>query len=802
MLRNSLFVSWRLLVRNKVYAVINVLGLSLGMVACLVIWLIAHHEFTFDKFHPERDRIYRVITYEQYTTDTPPQLIPAVVPPLPVAMSAGITGIEISAPYHTLGEVKVDVPGNKSATQLQTSTAILSSGAYFHVMSYDWLAGSPSSALNQPNTVVLTESKAKFYFGPQEISSLMGRELIYDDSVRVLVSGVVKDWEGNTDFPYTEFISLATADHSAWREALQLDHWKGTPRSSRALVKLHPHTPVAPVQAALDSLFKANYRTEMILRSQFQPLSEVHFTQAGESTTSTTRLSILYALMAVALFLQALAIMNYVNLSTAQSLSREKQIGIRKIIGCGKRNLMLQFLSETFLLCLLAAVIACAGVDPVLYVFQDFVPAGVHFSFLDWTTDAFLLATLLLTTLIAGLYPAWSISSSNLMRALRTTTSGSSHLGVRRMLIVAQFSISMGFIISSLLVGRQISYMLGAERGFSAEAIIEFSTDDRAHMDRVRLLQSRIEALTGVLGTARQNMPPMGVDRAYTALAYPPASTAPIEVACMKADDQFVLLYEIAVVAGRNITASDTLKEVLINESLSRLLGFHSPDEAIGQAIGVWNKPVSIVGVVADFHQADFHQAILPQIIMSIACSDIVVKLDTKGKSAGDMGSILSRVETEWKKIYPDQAFDYSFLDAELAALYKQEELISWLMNIATGITIFIACIGLFGLTLYSVERRTREIGIRKVLGASVTQVVALLGRDVLRLILVAFLVACPIAWYFIQQWLADFAYRAPVSPWIFLLGGICVAAIAGATVSTVAWRTARTNPIESLRLE
>jgi ABC-type antimicrobial peptide transport system permease subunit len=273
-------------------------------------------------------------------------------------------------------------------------------------------------------------------------------------------------------------------------------------------------------------------------------------------------------------------------------------------------------------------------------------------------------------------------------------------------------------------------------------------------------------------------------------------------VAAVKADEHFIPLYGIRLLAGRNLLPGDTLKEVVINESLSKLLGFASPEKALGQSIYTWNKYCPIAGVVADFHQASFHETIKPMLITSLACTDIAVKLDTRNKSVAETKAILARVENQWKAFYPHTPFEYDFLDESIARLYQKEQTTSWLMNITTGITIFISCIGLFGLTMFTTARRTREIGIRKVLGASVPDIVALLGKDFFILIVIALFIASPVAWFFMHQWLEDYAYRIPFGVDIFLIAGVTILFITLLTVSFQSVKAALANPVKSLRTE
>jgi hypothetical protein len=810
MLKTYFKIAWRTLTRNKVYTVVNTLGLALGICSCLTIWLIAHYEFSFDRFHPDGALIYRVESYEQFMKTDPPFLLPCVKPSFPEAIRTGIPGVEVVAPYHILDDASVriasggDGRGNASGSSL-SSLPIVTGPEYFAVMKYEWLAGSERTALSEPYKVVLSEKRARTYFGNGSLDAMIGRELVYDDSLHVNVAGIVKDWKENTDFPYTEFISLSTAQNSFLRQALQLDQIKGIPASSRVLLKLDRKAKPATIQAALTDLSTKTLAGSPVKRVVLQPLTALHFNDYGEENgIRTAHLPTLYALLCIALFILLLAVINYVNLATAQSIGRDKEVGIRKVLGSGRASLMIQFLSETLLMVFLAVFLASLLVRPVLAAFHSFIPAGVQFHPLAPATLFFLAAIALFTTLLAGLYPARVLSSYVPVLSLRGagTRKGSEKWWLRKGLIVFQFTISLVFITGTLVIGRQIRYMLHTDLGFRSDAVIDFDTNDRAHMDKVRLLEEKIGQLPGVLGVARENMPPMGMDRGLFVIQYPARSDEHLSVAGIKADERFIPLYGIRLLAGRNLHSSDTIQELVINESLSGLLGFKKPAQALGAMLFVWNKFVPIVGVVADFHQASFREAIKPQLIVGLACSDIAVRLDTKGKSVSEAKTVLARVEKQWKEIYPHTAFEYEFLDESLARLYKKEETTAWLMNIATAVTIFISCMGLLGLTMFTAEKRTREIGIRKVLGASVAEIVTLLCKDFILLVLLAAIIASPVAWYFLHRWLENFAYRTSISWWVFLLSGAAAIAIALITVSGQAVKAARMDPVKSLRTE
>ncbi len=347
--------------------------------------------------------------------------------------------------------------------------------------------------------------------------------------------------------------------------------------------------------------------------------------------------------------------------------------------------------------------------------------------------------------------------------------------------------------------------MMHKELGFRTDAIVYFGTDERtdsAGLSRAKLLEHSIADLPGVATAARANMPPAGMDRGITTIRYRRLSNDPIRAEMIKGDENYIPLFGIRLLSGRNLFPSDTLKEVLINESLSRVLGFRTPGQAVGARIYMWNKDVSVVGVVADFHKYSYREPIQPLLIAGLPCTDIAVRLDTKGETASEAHAILSRMERQWKKLYPHRPFEYGFFDEEIAQLYQREMSMQWLMNIAMGITLFISCIGLFGLTLFTTERRTREIGIRKVMGARVTDILTLLGKDFVRLVGIALIVASAGGWWLMHRWLQYFAYRVKIGPDIFVLAGGVLLVVTVLTVGIQSLRAALVNPVRSLRSE
>src|ERR1019366_2720387 len=415
-------IAWRTLIRNKIYTLVNVAGLALGICACLVIWVIVHYEFSFDRDHPEGDRIYRLNTYLQFMKNVPEQLSTGVVVEMPEAVRTGIPGVETVAPFYHLNQWKAKVAGaNKQKTGFSVMP-IVAGPDYFRVMHYDWIADNPKTALANPFGVVMTEKRARQFFGSGPPEAFIGREVVYNDSLPVHVTGIVRDWIGHTDFPYTDFISFSTIDHSWLRQSLGLDNMQRL-RICQVLIKLEPKANAAKVDTELTALFNRRWRDRLLTRIEMQPLSAVHFTTGAgdQSVIRTSQLSTLYSLLSIAIFILSLAIINYVNLATAQSLTREKEISIRKVLGSGRGNLIMQLLSETFLLTALAGVVAVLSVQPVLGAFRQFIPEIIQFDPLAPANWLFLLCIMVTITLLAGLYPARMLSSHSPVPALNGT---------------------------------------------------------------------------------------------------------------------------------------------------------------------------------------------------------------------------------------------------------------------------------------------------------------------------------------------------------------------------------------------
>ena len=813
MIKNYFKVAWRNIRRHKVYTAINVAGLALGICSCMVIYLVTTYEFSFDAFHPGVNRIYRVMG--DVTENTGDKLH---FGRLPIGVSQNgrseITGLDAIAgiiPY----DFRVSIPDSDSRTKHFDSrsagtnfvTTVITQPQYFTIFKYQWLAGNPSTALDAPLKVVLTETKAHQYFGNVPLDKIIGKQVVYDDSLNASVSGIVQDWHNNTDLTFTDFISAATLQTSFLRNNINTDSWAEHYMNTWTFVKLSKGTIPAQLKAQMTELVKRHAQPRDKLALWLQPLTDVHFdADVIENSIRTADKPTLYSLIVIALFILILAVINFVNLSTAQSIQRAKEVGVRKVLGGGRTSLIFQFLAETTVVTFIAVMLALILVNPVLSAFHSFIPDGVSFNFFEPATILFLIFITVITALLAGLYPARILSSYAPVLTLKGSGEqrGGEKWLLRKGLIVFQFTVSVVFIIGSIVITNQLAYTREKNPGFNADAIINVDTPGGDSLAKITVLRQKIKQLSGVEKVALQWVPPMAGNGPGRYIKFNSNDVKEIDVTQVAGNEDFIPLYQIKLLAGRNLMHADSIKEIVINETLSSLMGYTNPGDAIGKMIYWSGKPYPVVGVVADFHARSFHETIKPLCIVNRPDREgtIAIKLASKGEHSNAIKTAISQIELLWKQIYPAGTFKYQFYDESLALLYEKDQQTATLVNTAMGITIFISCIGLFGLALFTAEKRSKEISIRKILGASISDIAVMLSKDFVRLVIISLAIASPIAWYFMNEWLQTFAYRINVSWWVFVLAGMSAIVIALLTVSFQAIKAAVANPVKSLRME
>jgi len=820
MILNYFKIAWRNILRYRVFSLINVLGLALGISSCIVIYTITSYDFSFDKFHEDRNRIYRIVGNMQKGTGETEFLN------TPFGDVAGfkdqIPGFEAKSGFILYGG-SISVPnGNESPKKFDnrisnsySSTAIITWPQYFDVFKYKWLAGSPQT-LNDPYKVVLSEKRAKIYFGDLPLNEMIGKSVIYDDSLKLSVSGIVQDWTGNTDFGYTDFISISSATRSFLKSRIPAEDWTSLyPHNAMAFVKLQKGVTPEQVNSRFAAYIKEHVKLPPggKLTMFLQSINDIHYSSSFRRSDDgddfrKAYLPTLYILMGVALFIMIIATVNFINLSTAQSVQRAKEIGVRKVLGGSKKGIMLQFFTETFVLTLFAVFLSILLVKPLLLLFSDYIPDGAVFEPFNPSTLQFLAIITLVTTFLAGFYPARILAGYLPVLNLKGSSlkTGKEKINLRKALIVFQFTISCVFIIGALVMGKQIKFMTSGDKGFNSDAIITINKW-RDNTGKLPVLAESIKQIKGVDKVILQGTPPMGFAQMTANYIFKGKEEIHLEPLLKVGNEDYISFYQMKLIAGKNLSHSDTLNEILINETLAKTIGFTDLKDAVGQRLyTMGNQPeksLPIAGVIADFHQGSFHDAIQPTVIGNVPnYRSIAVKLTTLERNTDAVKSIISQIETRFKEIYPDDNFDYKFLNESISWLYGQDKKSAWIVNAAMLITIFISCMGLFGLGMFTAQRRTKEIGIRKVLGANAGNIVLLLSRDYLVLIFIALVLATPIAWYFSNQWLQDFVFRTNITVELFFVAGICMILIGLITVSFHAIRAAITNPVKSLRTE
>jgi ABC-type antimicrobial peptide transport system permease subunit len=748
--------------------------------------------------------------------------------PLADAVQKEVTGISLTVGFRYYSPDKVVLQDAKSAKPTlfrEQKDIIFADQNYFRMLPYRWLVGSSQSALKDPSQVVLSEKRAKVYFPSLPYSEILGRRIRYDDNLTAQVSGIVEDLDrqGNTDFSFEEFISLQTIlGNPAARSKLYWDSWGSTTSDQQLYVVLTQGSTVAHIESQLKAINK-KYMGEDQKKNHYtwdyrlQPLNDIHFnSQYGNFNGRIANKKTLIGLVLIAVFLLLLGSINFINLTTAQASQRAKEIGVRKTMGSTKGQLIFQFLSETFFVTLMATLLSLLLTPVLLNAFSKFIPEGLHYSLRQPSILLFLAGLLVAVTFLAGFYPALVLSSWNALAVLKNQAYGnvnrSRKAWVRQTLTVSQFIIAQFFIMGTLLVSKQIRYMLNRDLGFNKEAVLSFGTprSDTSRTHRMFLLDE-IRKIPGVrLASMANNVPSSG--NWWTSMIEYKEGGKDIQtsVELKTGDSNYMRIFHIPLLAGRELLPSDTTKEILINETYLHILGFVNPGDALGKSL-LWDgKNVPIVGVMKDFHAHPLNFAIGPMAFFQSAENwlDVMVAMQTGSgvKASADLKNgwqpTIARMEKAFNKVYPGEEFSYSFLEDDIANAYNNQQNISSLLKWASGLTIFISCLGLLGLVIFITNHRNKEIGVRKVLGASVTQIVSILSRDFVKLVMIAFLIATPVAWWAMNEWLNGFPFRTTISWWLFPLSGLTMVAISLITLSVQTIRAAMSNPVVCLRTE
>ncbi|WP_420148171.1 ABC transporter permease [Spirosoma sp.] len=807
MLTNLFKTALRNLRRNWSYSSLNIIGLTLSLACCLLLFLAVRYELSFDRHHRDPDRLFRMINHVK---------------------TAEIDGYDTGMPMPVIGALRTDFPELKNnATLIQDIGHVVvttlkgeirkfqeDDGAvafvdptYFNVFSYQWLKGSPATSLQNPNSVVLTESMAQKYFGS---ASPMGKTLRFDNRMNCVVTGLVADPPLTTDFPFGQFISFASlkeyGPNTGW------DDWHSTYSGTQLYMRL-PQTQTADGLTKQLVAFTRKYKSAEDASHEtyeLQPLDNVHFAaRMMNYSRRTVGKEMIWAMSLIGLFLLITACVNFVNLATAQAIRRAKEVGVRKVLGSSRWQLVRQFLGETALLTVVSVALALLLAQVSLPYVADLLNVKLQTLYLgDPTVLGFLVALALLTTLLAGFYPALILSGYQPALALKGKLrfGKTRQFSLRQGLIVLQFAISQVLIIGTIIAYNQMERFRSTDLGFAKEAIFTLPVPEKKP-GQLENLKAKLSDYPEIESISYSMSSPSSNGNWSTSFRFGNADKdADFSVVMRPADTAYVRTYGLKLLAGRMYYPADTMREVVVNEALMQRLNFQNPQQIIGKLVtlGGSQTRLPIVGVVKDFNTYSLHRKTAPCILSSHsdAYQLASIKLTKQAATLSNIRQLMSKVERDWTTTFPDHLFKYTFIDETIAKFYASEERLFKLFQLLAGIAIAIGCLGLFGVVAYMAEARTKEIGIRKVLGASVGSIFGLFSLDFVKLVLVALLIASPIAWYVMSGWLDKFAYKVDITWWMFALAGLLATGVALITVSFQSIKAALVNPVKSLRSE
>ncbi|MDJ1481831.1 ABC transporter permease [Cytophagaceae bacterium YF14B1] len=796
MIRNYFKIALRNLQRNRTYTVINVLGLALGICCSLLIFTLIYYHLQFDTFHKNPNRIYRIVT--EFNSDGP-DFTPGVPNPLGKAFRNDVALADKVARVLTFDEQLITLRDNNQIKKFTESEGIsFVEPEYFDIMNFPLVQGNAKQALQNVYSVLLTERLAKKYFSED---NPIGKTIRLDNRTECKITGILKDLPKNTDRKTEIYISYETVKKHFDGMIKREDRWGSTYSGMQCFIRLNPNTSPEAVSKVFPAFIQKYHskKDAKIVQYHLQPLADIHFDSKYDGKVEK---KYLWAIGCIGVFLIITACVNFVNLATAQALKRSKEIGIRKVLGSVRTQLFWQFIAETGFVTVLAFLVAYLMALLALPSVNDWFGTQLTLNLVENPQLLIFIPLLAITVVfLSGSYPGLILSGFQPILALKgkLTQQQIGGFSLRRTLVVAQFTISQMLIIGTIVVASQMLYFKQTNLGFSKDAIVmlPIPSEDVVKMNSLR---NRLSQIAGIQNASLCFEAPASENNNETDFNYDNRPEAEhVSVYTRPADSQYLSTFNIKLVAGRNIYPSDTTREYLVNETFIKRLNLKSPQEAIGKNLELWGKTAHIVGVVKDFHNLSFHEDIKPICIMSSATNynNCAVKINV-----AQTKTLLPEIEKIWNATYPDFLYQYEFLDERIGNFYKQEDTLFNLIQVFAGIAIFISGLGLYGLVSFMAVQKTKEIGIRKVLGASSQQILGLFGKEFVRLVVIAFVISAPIAWWIMNNWLQDFKYKITIGPGIFVIAIVCTLFIALITVGYQSMKAAFDNPINSLRSE
>lgn len=803
MFKNYLKIAYRNIIKQKAYTLINVMGLALGLASCILVGLFIWQDLNYDNYHENGENIYRLsmknITPSgtSHMAESPAKAGPTIIENFPEVDK--MTRIYFSS------DDLVALDNNK----FYEDEIIFADENFFNIFSYQLISGNPNELLTDKNSIVLTRKISEKYFGSE---NPVGRTLRLNNKFDMKITGVIENVPANSHFNFDLVCSYsALADMP---EGIFLDQW-GATFGSYTYLLLHPGTDIDNFEIKSSNYFTslleefASIKNEIIL----QPIKSIHLhSDLNDEIKPNSSITYILILGSISLFILILACINFVNLTTARAIKRAKEIGVRKVFGAIKQQLVPQFLSESIFLTIIALGFALVIVELITPAFSELIGSEMVYNCFD---QIGILVTIVILTLVigilAGLYPAFVLTHYQPVDIMKGSLFASGKKGsafLRKCLVLFQFSISIILIIFTVVINQQVDYMRNYDMCFEKDQTIILNTPERMS-NNFNVIKSELNTIPGVIkSSASLGAPSLGSGYGTNLIPDMQHEDEEFGISVKMIDFDYLDLYDIELLAGKSLSefeGADFTELTMVNETTVRKLGFVDPIDAIGNSYtiglsdGVKRFSPEIVGVVRDFHFNSLHSEISPLLFMywPYLFQEVSIRISAKNVPATIKG-----IQQVWEKFYPEYPFNYSFLDEKIDKLYQAEERSFQVITVFSILAIFIACLGLLGLTFYTTEQRRKEIGIRKVLGASITSVLHTISKEFLKLVIIANLIAWPVSFLLMKKWLESFPYQVKISFGVFLLSGFIALAISLITISYTVIRSATSNPIKSLRYE
>jgi len=795
MIKNYLKIAFRNLWRHKGFSLINIIGLAVGMTACFLIFIYVTFELSYDKFNQNFDQVYRLVT----DIKSPQEVLhwsSASAPMGPALQQDYPEEVKENARVFQAGFLVVN--GDK---KFQENNISFTDPSLFKIFTFPFIKGDPNTALSAPFDIVLTEAIALKYFGSNDI---IGKSLLLNGKHPVTITGVIKNVPLNSHFNFDMLISASTMEKL---KMINMQEWGNF--SNYTYLLLPKGFGAAKLQAKLPNFIHRHITDDQRSHGYnytvfIQPLRDVYmdnFRGAGVNGSITN----VYIFSIVATFILLIACINFVNLTTARASERAKEVGIRKVIGAFKKQLAIQFLGESMIISLIAFVFAFAMILLLLPLFNELAGKTVSESIFAHGYIFILLGISLFIGLLAGIYPSFVLTSFSITAVLKGRFSTSvKGIFLRKGLVVMQFTISIALIVGTIIVYNQLNYMRNQSLGFNKDqmVIVDFNGDSVVQ-HQAWAFKNELQQVNGVISVSgSSNTPGNGNPVGYSQVENHFGSMQSMNLNLYDVDYDFIPQYGLKLVAGRGFSTafvSGSTKGFVINETAAKDLGYLRPDEAIGKRFNQWGRTGQIIGVVKDFHFQSLQQNIKEMDLRINPQNINVFTVKIKGEN---IPNTIAALESKWKTLAPQRPFSYSFLDDNFNKQYVNEDRFGKMFMYFAFLAIMISCLGLLGLASYSTLQRTREIGIRKVLGASVAGIVSMLSKEFLLLVVIAALIAFPISWFGMHSWLKDYAYKVNIGWTVFAVAGMLAFMIAIITVSFQAIKASLANPVKSLRSE